>query len=152
MSCLLWSRHHGSMGRQSLFMRSRARHESGYLRRYPRVHPWENPCKRITCVRVTRRLQNPRVWVSVLDHTQPVQVTRTTRGKHSHATTTTRRCLAHARHPHHCCHPRLCPHPCPSPSPRLSPSPPSPSSPSPTPVTLAFALATFALALALALA
>src|SRR6266481_6327818 len=88
----------------------RARHESGYLRRYPRVHPWENPCKRITCVRVTRRLQNPRVRVSVLDHTQPVQVTRTTRvyfSKHSRATTTTRRCLAHARHPRHCCCPRL---------------------------------------------
>src|SRR6266481_3652398 len=96
---------------------TRARHESGYLRRYPRVHPWENPCKRITCVRVTRRLQNPRVQVSVLDHTQPVRVTRTTRGKHSHATTTTRRCLAHARHPRHCCHPRLLPHPRPSPSP-----------------------------------
>src|SRR6266481_6853253 len=28
----------------------RARHESGYLRRYLRVHPWENPCKRITHV------------------------------------------------------------------------------------------------------
>src|SRR6266481_5384278 len=128
-------------------MSRRARHESGYLRRYPRVHPWENPCKRITCVRVTRRLQNPQVRVSVLDHTQPVRVTRTTHGKHSRTTTTTRRCLAHARHPRHCCRPRLRPHPRPSPSPRLSPSPPSPSSPLPTPVALAFALAAaFALA------
>src|SRR6266481_45264 len=111
----------------------RARHESGYLRRYPRVHPWENPCKRITCVRVTRRLQNPRVRVSVLDHTQPVWVTCTTRGKHSRATTTTRRCLAHARHPRLCPH-RLCHCPCPRPCPRLHPRCPHPR-PSPSPVS-----------------
>src|SRR6266481_1780575 len=61
-------------------MQLRARHESGYLRRYLRVNPWENPCKRITHVRVTWHLKNPRVRVSILDHTQPVQVTRTTRG------------------------------------------------------------------------
>src|SRR6266481_6356547 len=69
----------------------RARHKSGYLRRYLRVHPWENPCKRITHIRVTQRLKNPQVQVSILDHMQPVQVTRTTRvcfSKHSHATTT----------------------------------------------------------------
>src|SRR6266481_9983524 len=74
-------------------VKARARHESGYLRRYLRVHLWENPCKRITHVQVTRRLQNPRVQVSILDHMQPVWVTRTTRvcfSKHSHATTTTR--------------------------------------------------------------
>src|SRR6266481_5453699 len=105
----------------------RARHESGYLRRYPRVHPWENPCKRITCVQVTRRLQNPRVRVSVLDHTQPVRVTRTTRGKHSCATTTMRQCLAHARHPRHCCRPRPAPPPSPTPPPSPSPAPPPPS-------------------------
>src|SRR6266481_3429043 len=80
---------------QSVQLRTnRACHESRYLRRYLQVHPWENPCKQITRIRVTWRLQNPRVQVSVLDHTQPVRVTRTTRvyfSKHSRTTTTTRR-------------------------------------------------------------
>src|SRR6266481_5486383 len=90
----LWAFDSNVVDHDSNCVWNRARHESGYLRRYLRVHPWENPCKRITRVRVTRRLQNPRVRVSVLDHTQPVRVTRTTRvyfSKHSRATTTTRR-------------------------------------------------------------